>query len=388
MALARTQLEDTDVVVFNNEDFIQEDQAASMVASIAELGHDVSTFDGTTFEDWAKALSGVSVAVVPEMFWTSFEPDEAVAFAIRLFVADGGTLIVNSTFIHEEIGFVDAVFNTELAGATSEGADRAGGVAGTTFEDDPVFLPDFTDTDAWQNDSLPAGAVTFYETSPFASTVFGFQHGLGQVIMLGWNWEDAAPLGDKDSGWLDVLESSISLTDGNLTGKFITGGKAKDTVSTTGSIPGQPNATAFDDFIGLGGGNDRADGGGGDDFIVGANGKDRLSGGDGDDVLGGGAGKDTLIGGKGVDDFLFVTSLKKGGLDKLPDFKSFEDHLVLSKSVFRKLDVGVLSQEDIDKYLDVSSSGKVTYKAGKTKFAFAKIDGDDLEGDTDVIVIA
>lgn len=387
MALARTQLVNAQTVVFNNADYIQEDQAAAMVASIEHLGHDVSTFDGTTAEAWTEALSGVSVVVIPEMFWQSFRPDAAVAFAIRMFVADGGTLIVNSTFIHDEIEFVNGVFNTDIAGDTSEGADRTGAVAGTTFEDDPATLLDFSDTDAWQTDSLPAGAQTFYATSPFASTVLGFQHGLGQVIMLGWNWEDAAPLGPRDGGWLDVLESSISLTDGNPTGEFITGGNAKDTVSTTASPSGQPKATAFDDVIALAGGNDKADGGGGDDFIAGANGKDRLNGSDGDDTLGGGAGKDTLIGGNGVDDFLFVTNLKKGGLDKLPDFSKVDDHLVLSQSVFKKLAVGVLSQKDIDKYFDVSGSGKVVYQAGKAKYAFAKLPHDELD-EGDIIVIA
>lgn len=387
MALARVQLDSTQVAVFNDENFIQGDQAASVVASIEDLGHSVSTFDGTTVEEWNEALSGVSVVVVPEMFWGSFQPDAAVTFAIRLFVADGGTLIVNSTFVHDEIEFVNSVFNTSIAGSLSEGADQTSAVGATTFEDDPTFLPDFSDTDAWQTDTLPEGAQTFYASSPFDSTVFGFQHGLGQVIMLGWNWEDAAPEGTKDGGWLDVLESSISLTDGNPSGKFITGGSANDKVSTTGSIPGQPNATAFDDIIALGDGNDEADGGGGDDFIAGANGKDRLNGGEGDDVLGGGAGKDILKGGNGVDEFLFVTNLKKGGLDKLPDFSKIDDHLVLSQSVFKRLDVGLLAQSDIDKYFDVSGSGKVTYKAGKTKIAFAKLPHDELD-EGDIIVIA
>ena len=55
--------------------------------------------------------------------------------------------------------------------------------------------------------------------------------------------------------------------------------------------------------------------------------------------------------------------------------------------MFKKLDIGTLSEDDIDTYLDVSGSGKLSYVAGKTKVAFAKLRYDDLD-EGDVIVVA
>jgi Ca2+-binding RTX toxin-like protein len=392
MALAKTPLanpdDDDDIAVFNDEDYVSEDHSAGMVAAFESFGYQVATFDGVSIEEWNAALSGVSVLVVPDLFWGAFNPDPAVAFAIRLFVADGGTLIVANEVLDNDDEFVNGVFNTKIISDASRDATRTGAAAGTTFANDPTTIADHVQTDGWEAGSLPAGSVTFYTNNEGGATVFGFQHGYGQVIMLGWNFDEVAPLGAKDGGWLDVLESATSLTDQKPTGNLVTGTKGKDTVSLSKSAEGQPKATNFDDLIALGAGNDKADGAGGDDFIAGDVGKDKLNGGDGDDLIGGGAGKDNLIGGKGADGFLFVTSLKTAGVDKLTSFNKLDgDYLVLSQSVFKKLDIGTLSQDDIDKYLDVTGSGKVFYKAGKNKIAIATIKYDNLDED-DVIVIA
>ena len=62
---------------------------------------------------------------------------------------------------------------------------------------------------------------------------------------------------------------------------------------------------------------------------------------------------------------------------------------MLSQSVFKGLDEGVLSKKEINKYFDVSGNGKISYDAGKESFAFAKIDGDEkLVGGHDLIVVA
>jgi Ca2+-binding RTX toxin-like protein len=66
--------------------------------------------------------------------------------------------------------------------------------------------------------------------------------------------------------------------------------------------------------------------------IVGGSGNDILSGGGGSDILVGGGGDDLLIGGEGNDDFL-ISSLE-GTIDRILDFTSGEDQLLLSTSLF------------------------------------------------------
>ena len=34
--------------------------------------------------------------------------------------------------------------------------------------------------------------------------------GVGKVIYLGWDWFDAAPLGSRDDGWIDVLDRTVA----------------------------------------------------------------------------------------------------------------------------------------------------------------------------------
>ncbi len=254
-----------------------------------------------------------------------------------------------------------------------------------TFDDDPSTLEYLTE--GWYTSVPLPGAVSLYTDTDDVASVFAFQHGRGQVVMLGWDFYDAVPKGTEDGGWLQVLDSAVSLTDGLPTGAVIVGGLGKDVVSTSRSIIGQPVATDLDDIITLSDGNDKADGAGGNDWITGGMGKDKLTGGDGDDVLSGGEGKDTLWGGKGNDYFLFDGDLKSARLDKLPDFDTYNDRFVLSKSVFKRLPEGNLSKKQIKKFFDVEK-GKIIYDAGKEEFAFAKIPKDEAFGEHCVIVVA
>jgi hypothetical protein len=75
-------------------------------------------------------------------------------------------------------------------------------------------------------------------------------------------------------------------------------------------------------------GNDILDGGNGNDALDGGKGKDRILGGDGNDILAGGNNKDILLGGQGRD--RFEISLSDSSFDRLPDFSSRDDVLVVS----------------------------------------------------------
>ena len=75
------------------------------------------------------------------------------------------------------------------------------------------------------------------------------------------------------------------------------------------------------------------------DFLRGFNGNDSISGGAGDDSIFGDLGKDTLTGDQGEDAFIFTTKPSSTNIDKITDFESGSDGLILDKKIFKSLPV-------------------------------------------------
>ena len=116
------------------------------------------------------------------------------------------------------------------------------------------------------------------------------------------------------------------------------------TLSGTDSISGTGN-TSNNVIVGNGAAN-RLIGLGGDDVIFGFGGADILDGGYGSDSLHGGAGNDVLRGGAGMDKFFFDTDLTHAGIDKISDYKSTDDSIVLDRQIFSALTAtGVLAAD-------------------------------------------
>ena len=99
------------------------------------------------------------------------------------------------------------------------------------------------------------------------------------------------------------------------------------------------------DTIRAGAGNDTLYGGQGNDILWGELGADLLSGDAGNDTLNGGLGNDMLIGGDGNDIFLFNSKISKtiDNIDTLLDFVSGVDKIQLSKSIFKGLANGQMT---------------------------------------------
>ena len=88
-------------------------------------------------------------------------------------------------------------------------------------------------------------------------------------------------------------------------------------------------------------------------------GNDRMRGGAGDDLLDGGLGADTLSGGDGADSFRFSTELGDGNVDRVNDFDSAEDMILLDDFIFTDLGAEGALSEDIF----VSNPGGLSFDA-------------------------
>jgi Ca2+-binding RTX toxin-like protein len=96
----------------------------------------------------------------------------------------------------------------------------------------------------------------------------------------------------------------------------------------------------------------------GSNVLVGGGGNDRLEGGDGDDTLNGEAGSDQLVGGAGRDSFWFVGV--NAGQDRISDFSSADDTIVLDRAMFGDF-AGVQAR-----WAQVGQDVVITHESGAT----------------------
>lgn len=211
----------SEVVVFDNGDFVDtldliDSESDNVQATLASFGATVTTFTGLTGPEWAAALAGASIVVIPELensgLVGSLTP-EAVT-VLRDFVQSGGGLILNGA--HSVSGraadLLNQVFGYSLVEFNVSGSfTRGAAAAGTEFSDDVPTLPWANGTSGLVLTSLPAGALPIYSDSSFAGVAL-FTAGAGQIAYLGYDWFDAAPRGSQDFGWVEVLRSAYQET--------------------------------------------------------------------------------------------------------------------------------------------------------------------------------
>lgn len=80
-----------------------------------------------------------------------------------------------------------------------------------------------------------------------------------------------------------------------------------------------------------------------DDFLAGDTGRNILYGYGGSDIINGGDGHDVLRGGTGADDFIFDTALSAGNVDRIIDFETGMDQIMIDSGVFVGLADGLLN---------------------------------------------
>lgn len=293
------------VAVYDDPAFVDtggtsSDEADNVQASLASLGHTVKTFTGTSGPAFSGGLAGASLLVIPELEVGDLSAalDQNALHTIRSYVATGGGLIVFDLSGGNTATFLNTVFGYNLtAGTGGTTTTRTGEVAGTAFAGGPATLADNDATEPFNSASLPSGAAVMYANGTDAS-VTAFTVGSGEIVHLGWDWFDAAPVGTQNGGWLNVLNRAVAEVAG--AGCTITGTPGGDTLTGTGGRD-RICARGGNDIVNAGGGNDIVFAGKGHDTVNGQGGSDTISLEAGNDVGFGSTGRDRITGGAGRD---------------------------------------------------------------------------------------
>jgi Ca2+-binding RTX toxin-like protein len=286
----------TTVAVYDDPAFVDTAGGSSaegdnVQASLASFGHTVKTFTGTTGPAFSAGLAGVRLLVIPELENGDLAAalDQNALHTIRSYVATGGGLIVFDRAGGNTTTFLNTVFGWGLtAGASPCPCARTVEVAGTAFAGGPASLPDNGATEELDTATLPSSAAVMWANGT-GSVVTAFTVGSGEVIHLGWDWFNAAPVGTQNGGWLNVLKRAVNEVAGS--GCTITGTPGGDAIIGTSGA----------DRICAWGGNDVVNGGGGKDVIFAGTGNDTVNGQGGNDTILLEAGNDTGFGSSGSD---------------------------------------------------------------------------------------
>ncbi|WP_198411751.1 calcium-binding protein [Microvirga flavescens] len=181
--------------------------------------------------------------------------------------------------------------------------------------------------------------------------------GLGDDTLQGLEGSDAL-FGEAGNDSLSGGKGNDSLN-GGAGDDLLNGGTGTDTAYFWGSaaIKANLNRTGpqqtgqgLDTFVSIenlagGEGRDTFIGNAQNNVLIGNGGNDSLSGCGGNDVLVGGLGNDRLKGGTGTDSFVFNKKPSStANCDTIVDFTPGEDAIHLARSIFTKIDKGVLGE--------------------------------------------
>jgi VCBS repeat-containing protein len=213
--LSENQISSANIAVLDNSGIVDTSggpysESDTIQASLVQAGHIVSPFTGLDAASIQAALSSADVLVIPEQERGDLGNtlSAASSAAIRDFIADGGTLVVS----HDDKNSLNEIFGFSLSQSRGGTSSLTSDAVGTTFEGGPATIPNINAMRGFLTSTLPTGSLTIYETGG-VSTVAVIPFGDGQITTIGWDWFNAQPMGSHDSGWLDVLNRSISLTD-------------------------------------------------------------------------------------------------------------------------------------------------------------------------------
>jgi hypothetical protein len=201
-------------VEYDTSDYAAE--ASQLQFTLEYLGFTVSPVGAIDSASLAIILRASAVFVVPEQETGALAPvlSEGAKFEMRRFVdSSGGTLIVHGDRDSRGFALLDSLFNYAIGAGAGSGTGRypmnAAAAAGTSFASGPSFLWEADATNSMDSTSLPTGAKTIYHYPGGGVAVAVIPQGRGFVILLAYDWYNAAPHGVQDGGWLQTLRGAV-----------------------------------------------------------------------------------------------------------------------------------------------------------------------------------
>ncbi|MBN2719533.1 MAG: hypothetical protein JXR72_00375 [Proteobacteria bacterium] len=209
------------VAIFINDNYVDyiEDpmgdegyEGYNVLYHLQDEGLSYTAFSGVASTDFAAALEGRDALIIPETENGDLLPDlnDAAQSVIGDFVDGGGTLI-GMWHSYGLSDIVNAIFGYSMETASIEEpiSYNAADAAGTRFEGGPATLIDADATDSLLTSTLPVGAMSMYLDSAGNSVVTLIEEGDGEIILLGYDWYDAAPAFSQDGGWVEILNRAL-----------------------------------------------------------------------------------------------------------------------------------------------------------------------------------
>ena len=202
------------VAVFTDSVFVDKgEEAARLQAHLTSLGHEVTTFEGTTAATWEAVLRNAEVLAIPEQ-------ERADVFAalptgtrdvLTRYLMSGGGLILCGDFSARALALLNGVFGSSLVlSGSAVGTLNPAGAAGTPFADGPRSLPSSSLVQGATTASLPAGAAALY-TNGSNTQVFRLSRGLGKTVLLGFDYFAFAP---APAAWRSALQHAVTYVAG------------------------------------------------------------------------------------------------------------------------------------------------------------------------------
>jgi hypothetical protein len=187
--------------------------ASNLKAALMDAGLSVELLFQIQPDKLTRRANVRQIFAVPTLaFAPAFTPNDENVIAD--FVYSGGTLLICRASTNNDLALIHNVFGITLTfGGAGTYALDASAAAGTPFEGGPATLLDNYETYSISINAnfISAGGKAIYRTASPNSVVSVFPFGSGSIVILGWTWYDAFPVGGQDGGWNDVLIRATQL---------------------------------------------------------------------------------------------------------------------------------------------------------------------------------
>jgi len=201
-------------------------EAYNMKQALLSMDFKVKTFSGITSTDFSNVLAGADALIIPELKNGELETNltSEVVSILCDFVESGNMLIQIGDFYSRGDRFINSTFGFAIKGSsTVSGSLVSSYPKGTIFEGGPSALAGVNGLFPWISSSLPSGTRSVYGFTREVdyTTVALIPKGSGRIVLLAWDWYNAAPCGTQDSGWNAVLQRVIKSSSGPMPGVIL-----------------------------------------------------------------------------------------------------------------------------------------------------------------------